>query len=110
MSVLILEDNRQILKVLEELVLSVSDEKVYATDDVGEAYKIAMENSVDVFLLDIILYADKKGDTSGMAVCAMCPHTGTVPLYTDYFYYFTGRPGNVRFTGSACIWLYRKAV
>lgn len=61
MSVLILEDNRQILKVLEELVLSVSDEKVYATDDVGEAYKIAMENSVDVFLLDIILYADKKG-------------------------------------------------
>ena len=66
MSVLILEDNRQILKVLEELVLSVSDEKVYATDDVGEAYKIAMENSVDVFLLDIILYADKKGDTSGM--------------------------------------------
>lgn len=28
MSVLILEDNRQILKVLEELVLSVSDEKV----------------------------------------------------------------------------------
>ena len=60
MSVLILEDNRQILKVLEELVLSVSDEKVYATDDVGEAYKIAMENSVDVFLLDIILYADKK--------------------------------------------------
>ncbi|MBS6668968.1 MAG: response regulator transcription factor [Eubacterium sp.] len=74
MSVLILEDNRQILKVLEELVLSVSDEKVYATDDVGEAYKIAMENSVDVFLLDIILYADKKGDTSGMQY-AQCVRT-----------------------------------
>lgn len=67
MSVLILEDNRQILNVLEELVMSVAeDEKVYATDNVGEAYKIAMETSIDVFLLDIILYTDKKGDTSGM--------------------------------------------
>ena len=65
--VLILEDNRQILNVLEELVMSVAeDEKVYATDNVGEAYKIAMETSIDVFLLDIILYTDKKGDTSGM--------------------------------------------
>ena len=40
MSVLILEDNRQILNVLEELVMSVAeDEKVYATDNVGEAIK-----------------------------------------------------------------------
>ena len=47
MSVLILEDNRQILNVLEELVMSVAeDEKVYATDNVGEAYKIAMETSI----------------------------------------------------------------
>lgn len=61
MSVLILEDNRQILNVLEELVMSVAeDEKVYATDNVGEAYKIAMETSIDVFLLDIILYTTKK--------------------------------------------------
>ena len=67
MSVLILEDNRQILNVLEKLVLSVAeDEKVYVTDNVGEAYKIAMEISIDVFMLDIILYGDKKGDTSGM--------------------------------------------
>lgn len=71
MSVLILEDNRQILKVLEKLVLSVAeDEKVYVTDNVGEAYKIAMEISIDVFMLDIILYGDKKGDTSGQ-VCSM---------------------------------------
>ena len=34
MSVLILEDNRQILNVLEKLVLSVAeDEKVYVTDN-----------------------------------------------------------------------------
>lgn len=67
MSVLILEDNRQILNVLEKLVLSVAeDKKVYVTDNVGEAYKIAMETSIDVFMLDIILYTDKKGDTSGM--------------------------------------------
>lgn len=57
MSVLILEDNRQILKVLEKLVLSVAeDEKVYVTDNVGEAYKIAMEISIDVFLCWILFY------------------------------------------------------
>lgn len=61
MSVLILEDNRQILKVLEKLVLSVAeDEKVYVTDNVGEAYKIAMEISIDVFMLDIFYMVIKK--------------------------------------------------
>ena len=35
MSVLILEDNRQILNVLEKLVLSVAeDEKVYVTEPI----------------------------------------------------------------------------
>lgn len=40
MSVLILEDNRQILNVLEKLVLSVAeDEKVYVTDNAGKPIK-----------------------------------------------------------------------
>lgn len=67
MSVLILEDNKQILMVLEKLVLSVSkNEIVYATDNAAQAYRIAMEKSIDVFLLDIIISDDKKGDTSGI--------------------------------------------
>ena len=61
MSVLILEDNRQILNVLEKLVLSVAeDEKVYVTDNVGEAYKIAMEISIDVFMLILFYMVIKK--------------------------------------------------
>lgn len=61
MSVLILEDNRQILNVLEKLVLSVAeDEKVYVTDNVGEAYKIAMEISIDVFMLILFCILTKK--------------------------------------------------
>lgn len=61
MSVLILEDNRQILNVLEELVMSVAeDEKVYATDNVGEAYKIAMETSIDVFYWILFCILTKK--------------------------------------------------
>ena len=103
MSVLILEDNRQILNVLEKLVLSVAeDEKVYVTDNVGEAYKIAMEISIDVFMLDIILYGDKKGDTSGMQYA----QAGALPFYTYYFYYFIRRPGNVCFAGFARFWIY----
>lgn len=67
MSVLILEDNHQTLKILEKVVLSVdSKEEVYLADSAAQAYKIAMETSVDVFLIDIILDKNKKGDTSGI--------------------------------------------
>ena len=107
MSVLILEDNRQILNVLEELVMSVAeDEKVYATDNVGEAYKIAMETSIDVFLLDIILYTDKKRRYIRYAVCTIYAEAGALPFDTYYFYYFIRRPGNVCFAGFARFWIY----
>ena len=105
MSVLILEDNRQILNVLEELVLSVSDEKVYATDDVGEAYKIAMENSVDVFYW-ILFYMLIKRGYIGNAVCANLYGSWSVTVLHLLFYYFIRRPGNVCFAGFARFWIY----
>lgn len=67
MSVLILEDNHETLRILERIVLSVSPkEKVFLIDNTAEAYKVAMENSIDVFLVDIILDRSRKGDTSGI--------------------------------------------
>lgn len=67
MSVLILEDNHETLKILERIVLSVNPkEKVFLADNTADAYKITMENSIDVFLVDIILDRNRKGDTSGI--------------------------------------------
>lgn len=67
MSVLILEDNPETLRILERIVLSVSPkEKVFLADNTADAYKVAMESSIDVFLVDIILDRNRKGDTSGI--------------------------------------------
>lgn len=67
MSVLILEDNPDTLKILENLVLSVDKKQdVYLTDNLDKAYRLALENSINLFLVDIILEKKKHGDTSGI--------------------------------------------
>ena len=67
MSVLILEDNQETLRILEKIVLSVSPkETIYTVDNTAEAYKLAIETSIDVFMVDIVLDTSKKGDTSGI--------------------------------------------
>lgn len=67
MSVLILEDNLETQKILQKIVLSVSPrENIFLADKTAEAYKVAIETSIDVFMVDIILDMNKKGDTSGI--------------------------------------------
>ena len=65
--VLILEDKeihrRTLLKILEEIEESV---QVYTTDKIADAYKISMENTINLFLVDIILDTEEKGDVSGL--------------------------------------------
>lgn len=65
--VLILEDKeihrKTLLRILEEIEEPV---QVYSTDKIAEAYKISMENTVNLFLVDIILETEEKGDVSGL--------------------------------------------
>ena len=65
--VLIIEDNRNILELLANLAESVScDVKVYAVDNVKDAYYKALEFEIDLFIVDVILDTSRPGDTSGL--------------------------------------------
>lgn len=64
-TVLIVEDDNEQLNMLKQLVLTANENaEVYTTDSVAEAYKLLMEKTVDVFLVDIVLDAGKPGDTA----------------------------------------------
>lgn len=65
--ILIIEDNIKWLENIKEAVNSVSGEiKVFAEDKLAEAYQIAMERNIDLFIIDIILNPGITGDVSGM--------------------------------------------
>ncbi|MDO4302406.1 MAG: LytTR family DNA-binding domain-containing protein [Bacillota bacterium] len=66
-SILIIEDNQDQRGMLVKLVGQVDGSaRIHTAGDVATAYKILMENTIDVFLVDIILDLGKKGDISGI--------------------------------------------
>jgi len=65
--ILILEDNPVALEHLETLVREVDARNdIYAFDNIKDAYQCAMEKTIDLFLIDIILDTKKPGDASGL--------------------------------------------
>lgn len=63
--VLILEDKEETRKMLAYLVKAVEpDASVYEASDEKEAYEIVMKRTIDLFLVDIILHPEEKGDVS----------------------------------------------
>lgn len=65
--VLILEDNERTLAALEKAVREISrDILVFPARTYKEACGIALEQQMDLFLLDIILEVKQQGDTSGI--------------------------------------------
>ncbi len=66
-SILIIEDNKDQRSMLVKLVREVDgDARIHTAGDADLAYKILMENTIDVFLVDIILDTKRTGDTSGI--------------------------------------------
>ncbi len=64
--VLILEDKDDTRRMLVYLVKEVQpDAVVYEASEEQTAYAIAMEKTIDLFLVDIILHPERKGDVSG---------------------------------------------
>lgn len=65
--VLILEDQKDTRDALTKIVKEVDDRAiVYALSSVEDAYYIALEKTIDLFLVDIILHPERKdGDKSG---------------------------------------------
>lgn len=78
-SVLIVEDELVQQKALTKAVLEVNEGAViYVADELSAAYKILLEKTIDVFLVDIILDTTKPGDTSGIR---LVERIRTIPKY-----------------------------
>ena len=65
-NVLILEDYELHRNILKKLLDEIDDVWVYLAETKEEAYQIALENTIDVFLIDIILDTGIRGDISGL--------------------------------------------
>lgn len=67
MNVLILEDKESSKNTLKKIVLSCSGvDNVFCYSRKEEAFVCAMENTIDLFLLDIVLEPDVVNDNSGI--------------------------------------------
>lgn len=78
-TVLIIEDQAKQRQILGAIVTSLGEEiEVLYAKDSPAAYKILMETTVDVFLIDIILDTETQGDTSGIR---LAKEIRTVPKY-----------------------------
>lgn len=66
-TVLIIEDDKEQLKMLRQLILDINGNTVvYMAENVAEAYQLLLEKTIDVFLVDIILDKTRSGDASGI--------------------------------------------
>ncbi len=64
---LIIEDNYVQREFMKRLVQELSEEVlVYDVDNLQEAYQILLENTIDLFIIDIVLDRNKKNDISGV--------------------------------------------
>lgn len=65
--ILILEDKKESIDVIESIIKSKNkDVEIYKSAKTAEAYEIALEKNVDLFILDIILKPEKIDDVSGI--------------------------------------------
>lgn len=66
--ILIIEDNEThmniLCKIIEEIPQNI---QVYCETDIKQAYQIALEQHIHLFLVDIILDMKKPGDTAGLS-------------------------------------------
>ena len=66
-NVLIVEDKQIHREALFKIVSNINQEvRVFLADTVGDAYRIAMEHHIHLFLVDIILQPQIMGDVSGL--------------------------------------------
>lgn len=64
---LIIEDNYVQREFMKRLVQELPEEVlVYDVDNLQEAYQILLENTIDLFIIDIVLDRNKKNDISGV--------------------------------------------
>lgn len=66
-NILIVEDNKKCREMLVGMLSEIDAElTVLEADNIGDAYRYALEVSIHLFILDIILDTSVKGDMSGI--------------------------------------------
>lgn len=68
--VLILEDQRNTLEWLKSIVETCAHVEILTADNAASAYKIALDLTIDLFLVDIVLEPDIIRDSSGLKFVA----------------------------------------
>lgn len=65
--ILIIEDNKTHMAALCKIIEKLSrDILIYSAYDTGQAFRIALEQHIHLFLIDIVLNSKKPGDVSGL--------------------------------------------
>lgn len=65
--ILVLEDNQVTMGCIKSLISEIDIKNtIYACSDVKDAYQIALEKDIDLFIVDIILDTGTPGDSSGL--------------------------------------------
>lgn len=82
--ILILEDNPVTLKNLANIVQGIDIKNVvHPFSNIKDAYQCAMEKTIDLFVIDIVLDTSRPGDSSGLHFAEnirRIPHYNFVPI------------------------------
>lgn len=65
-NILVIEDNKYYMDLVCDVLEQIPDVIVHKATNSAEAYKFAMEISIDIFIVDIILNSKVLGDVSGI--------------------------------------------
>ena len=64
--ILIVEDSEYYMNLVTDSLINIENTILYKAVNISEAYRIAMEKNIDVFIVDVVLDTKVLGDVSGI--------------------------------------------
>lgn len=64
--ILVIEDNKYSMNRIQNILKGIPDILIIKADNSGDAYKYALEYTIDLFIIDIILETTTEADISGI--------------------------------------------
>lgn len=64
--ILIVEDSEYYMNLVTDSLINIENTILYKAENISEAYRIAMEKNIDVFIVDVVLDTKVLGDVSGI--------------------------------------------
>lgn len=76
--ILIVEDSEYYMNLVTDSLINIENTILYKAENISEAYRIAMEKNIDVFIVDVVLDTKVLGGVSGIV---FVDRIRTVPRY-----------------------------